>query len=65
VVVAEAMRQKSNARLAAGSVAGVLQTELGGVRRVLGMAQGGSEERQSKQGRKSFEGNRHHGLRWF
>jgi hypothetical protein len=59
------MAEKSNTPLATGAVAGMLQTELGGMCWVLGMAQDRCEERQSEKRRKSFEANRHDGLRWF
>jgi hypothetical protein len=49
VIVTEAMAEKSNTWLTAGAVAWVLQTELGGMCWVLGMAQERGEERQSKQ----------------
>jgi hypothetical protein len=49
VIVTEAMTEKSNTRFTAGPVAGMLQTELGGMCWVLGMAQDRGEERQSKQ----------------
>jgi hypothetical protein len=65
MIVAEAMRKEGNPRFAAGSVAWVLHAELGGVGRILGMAQDRGEERQSEKRRKSFEANRHDGLRWF
>ena len=53
MVVAETMRKKAMRGSPPGPVAGVLQAELGGVRRVLGVAQDRSEERQSEQRGKS------------
>ena len=50
MIVAETVREKSDARLAAGSVAGMLHTELGGVRRdpVRGPAREQAEAKRAR-----------------
>jgi hypothetical protein len=62
VVVTEAVREKGDSWFTAGTVPWVLHAELGGVCRILGVAQDGSEERQSEQRRKALERYGHHGL---
>jgi hypothetical protein len=64
VVVSEAMRKEGDPRLTAGAIPRVLQAELSSMRRILGMAQCGSKERQGEQRRKTLEGNCHHDLRF-
>jgi acetylglutamate kinase len=62
MIVTQAVREKGDAWFAAGTVARMLHAELGGMCRVLGVAQDRSKERQSEQRRKALERYGHHGL---
>jgi hypothetical protein len=62
MVAAEAVREESDPRLAAWTIARMLHAELSSVSRILGVAQLGGQERQNEQQRDARGSDLHSGL---